>query len=92
MLHLLSRPKVGIMLCIVFPLLDYLLLTTFDFPWCWTVARFLSPFSLASLNRLSVLVSRGPSVLFAFLYLLFILFWLLAAMYQKVKTYDFFSI
>ena len=92
LLHLHSKPKAGIVLCTVFPLVDYLLLTTFDFPWCWTLARFLSPFSMSTLFRLSVIASRGPVVLYALLYLLFLLFWLLMAMYQKIKSYDFFSI
>lgn len=92
LLHLLSKPKAGIVFCTALPLVDYLLLTTFDFPWCWTVARFLSPFSLSSFFRLSMITSLGPSVRFAVFYLLFLLVLLLAAMYQKVKTYDFFSI
>ena len=92
LLHLLSKPKAGIVFCTVFPLIDYLLLTTFCFPWCWTVARFLSPFSLSTFFRLNVITSHGPSVLFAAVYLLLLLFGLLGAMYQKVKTYDFFSI
>lgn len=90
--HIKGYPKVGLVLCAIFPMLDYLLLSAFDFPWCRMLSYMISPFSMASLSRLHPIAVDGATFVYAILYLSFTTIWLLIGMYTKVKTYDFFSV
>lgn len=90
--HIKGYSKVGLVLCAVFPLLDYLLVDAFDFPWCRVLSHLISPFSLSTLLRLRPFAAQGMPVVYAGLYLSFVTIWVLIWMYARVKTYDFFSV
>lgn len=90
--HIKGNAKVGLVLCAVFPLLDYLLLDAFDFPWCRMLSYVISPFSLSTLLRLRPIFPNGMTFVYASLYFSFAILWLLIWMYAKVKNYDFFSV
>lgn len=90
--HIKGYSKVGLVLCAVFPMLDYLLLDAFDFPWCRVLSYIISPFSLSTLQRLRPVAAHGMTVVYASLYLSFATIWVLIWMYKRVKTYDFFSV
>lgn len=88
--YLKGRPKIGLILCAVLPLLDYILLDAFDFQICRILAYVISPFSFSSLFRLRP-IGEFP-VLYAACYLLCISVWLLGWLLQQVKSYDFSSV
>lgn len=88
--YLKGRPKVGLILCTVFPLLDYILLNAFDFQICRILAYIFSPFSFSSLFRLQPL-GEYP-VVYAASYLLCVSAWLIGGLFRFVKNYDFSSV
>lgn len=90
--HMKGYYKIGLVLCAVFPMLDYLLFDAFDFPWCRLLSYIISPFSMSTLSRLQPVAAYGTTFVYATLYLSFVTIWLLIGMYAKVKTYDFFSV
>lgn len=84
-----GSPKVGMILCTVFPLLDYILQDAFDFPIFHTLTYIFSPFSFSSLFRLQP-IGKIP-VLYAAIYLICVTACLNVWLYQQVKCYDFSS-
>jgi len=90
--HITGHSKAGLVLCAVFPMLDYLLWEAFDFPWCRVLSYGISPFSLSTLQRLRPFTTQGMTVVYASLYFSFATIWVLIWTYTRVKTYDFFSV
>lgn len=85
-----GRPKLGLVLCALFPLADYILLDAFSsFSVFGKLAYVLSPFSFASVNRLQPVGEY--SVIYAFCYFICILTILFFALFQSIKRYDFSS-
>ena len=87
--YLKGSPKIGLVLCAVFPLLDYILLDAFDFPICRILAYGFSPFSFSSLFRLQP-IGEYP-VAYAAIYLFCVTVLLIVWLFRQVKSYDFSS-
>lgn len=90
MFYIKGTPKTGLFLCALFPLIDYILLDAFDYPWCKLLSHLISPFSMSSTGRLYPVASYGISVSYAILYLSCISIWCFTWMYMNVKSFDFY--
>lgn len=89
--HLFGKPKLGHVLCAVFPMLDYLLIDAFDFPWFQNVAKYLSPFSLTNLAFLQPINGDGKTLVFSSIYLGICTLFVVILAYWQVKRYDYYT-
>lgn len=90
--RMLGTPQAGLFLAASFPFLDYMLVTTLDFPWSRTLAQVLSPYSLSMLGKLQPTIPGGKTVEYAVTYFGILILLLCGGLYMRVRTYDFYAV